>query len=566
MSKIENAADKNVSNKTEIDTTSREKAEIINEQAVIVDFYVHRNMVKHEKCVCKLKINIDGVIGSGTGFLCFIPSKEIRVFITNHHIIDQNFLNKHKELKLYYEDDGEEKEKVLDLTIDRYTYMNSDLDATVIEILDEDLIDDYFEVDETFIKNNEFINQSVYNLQFPQGENLKSSFGKIIKSISNKTKFIYDAGTDFGSSGSPIILADSYKIIGLHKGTCKDNKNNFDLKKNLGVYLDKIIENIPKSSYPEKKNTIKCLYDIKKEDVNKEIKIYDNTNNIERSIKSVRIYREDEKKRIIDNGKCRFEKEGKYFIFYSLNDSINDLSNMFDNCNSLIRVYMPSFVDNHIVKMSEMFQECHSLENINFPNSFNSGNIIDMSNLFYNCNSLKSIDLKSFNTKNVRKMHGLFSRCTSLTRIDLSSFNTENVEDMSKLFEGCKNLKEIVFSNFKTEKVLDMSEMFIRCRKLQEVDLKSFKTKCVRNMLSMFEDCTSLKKLDLSTFNINNVTMMKYMFKKCKSLKEINLSSFKTNNNVILDDMFELCSSLKTINECTDNKILKEFERSIKKN
>ena len=564
MSKIENIEDKNVSDKTEID--SIEKAEIIKEQSVIVDLDVAWDLFKYKKCVCKLKINKHGMIENGTGFLCFIPSKEIRVFITSNHIINQNFLDAHKELKLYYKDNGEEKEKVLDLTIDRYTYMNSDLDATAIEILDEDLIDDYFEVDETFIKNNEFINQSVYNLQFPQGGNLKYSSGKIIKSSINKTKFIYDAGTDFGSSGSPIILADSYKIIGLHKGTCKDNKNNFDLKKNLGVYLDKIIENIPKSSYPEKKNTIKCLYDIKKEDVNKEIKIYDNKNNIEKAIKSVTIYREDEKKRIIDNGKCRFEKEGKYFIFYSLNDSINDLSNMFYNCKSLVKVYMPSLVDNRIVKMSAMFKECHSLENINFPNSFNSGNITNMSNLFYNCNSLKTIDLKSFNTGNVRKMHGLFSGCASLTKIDLSSFNTENVDDMSNLFERCNNLKEIVFLNFKTEKVLDMSDMFKGCGKLQEVNLGSFKTKCVRNMLSMFEDCTSLKKLDLSTFNINNVMVMTKMFAQCESLKEINLSSFKTNNDVTIDDMFDGCSSLKTINQCKDSKILEEFERSIKKN
>ena len=70
MSKIENTEDKNVSDKTEMDTTSREKVKIINKQAVIVDFYVHRNLVKHEKCVCKLKINRYGIIENGIYDFC----------------------------------------------------------------------------------------------------------------------------------------------------------------------------------------------------------------------------------------------------------------------------------------------------------------------------------------------------------------------------------------------------------------------------------------------------------------------------------------------------------------
>ena len=59
------------------------------------------------------------------------------------------------------------------------------------------------------------------------------------------------------------------------------------------IYLDQIIKLIPKSSHLDNKNVIKCVYDIKKEDLDKDIKVFDNTNNIEKNIKSISILRED---------------------------------------------------------------------------------------------------------------------------------------------------------------------------------------------------------------------------------------------------------------------------------
>jgi hypothetical protein len=108
------------------------------------------------------------------------------------------------------------------------------------------------------------------------------SLGKILK-IYKKGRFFYDAGTEHGSSGSPIILNNEFKVIGIHKGAIKKTINN--KKINVGIYLAQIIKLIPKSSHSENKNVIKCVYDIKKEDVDKEIKAFDNTNNIEKKYK-----------------------------------------------------------------------------------------------------------------------------------------------------------------------------------------------------------------------------------------------------------------------------------------
>ena len=133
----------------------------------------------------------------------------------------------------------------------------------------------------------------VFNLQFLKGEKLKALFGKIIGVNNNKNKFIYEAYNEDGSSGLPIILTEGFTIIGLHKGSLNHQINNN--KKNIGIYLDKIIQLILKSSCLENENVIKCLYNIKKEDVNKDIQVYDNKNNIEKYIKYFSIFRQVDK-------------------------------------------------------------------------------------------------------------------------------------------------------------------------------------------------------------------------------------------------------------------------------
>ena len=43
-----------------------------------------------DKCVCKIITKIN----QATGFFCNIPQKEIKVLITNNHVIDEDYLNK----------------------------------------------------------------------------------------------------------------------------------------------------------------------------------------------------------------------------------------------------------------------------------------------------------------------------------------------------------------------------------------------------------------------------------------------------------------------------------------
>ena len=552
---IQNNTFSSASNNNNIDEEN-----IMDEQGEIISFDFHRDLVGYESCVCKLIFLKKKFTFTGTGFFCYIPSKDIRVFITNYHVIDDNFLENEKEIAIYYEEGMKEKKKIIDLTLNRAKFTDKTLDVTVLEILDEDLIDNFIEVDEKFIKDKDFEGETVFNLQYPKGGKLKTSTGKIYYKKDINT-FEYNAGSESGSSGSPILLYGENKLIGIHRGTESKNSKNYAKKKNIGIYLDKIIPNIKKSSQPENINVIKCLYDIKKEEVDEDIQVYNNINNISQKISSVKIFKEDDVIRRINNGQCRFREEGKYFIFYELDKLVTDLSNMFDNCTSLIKVYMPSFQGNNITDMKNMFNGCSSLKEINFPPSLSTKYVNDMSNLFAECSSIKKIDLSSFNTENVKDMSKLFRGCESLSEIILSPFNTKNVENMSSMFEECENLEELDLSKFNMEKVTYMENMFSGCRKLRNINLKSFNTKCALVMLNIFENCISLKQLDLKAFTFQKVYTMKAMFKGCKSLKEIDLSTFK--NTILLDtaDMFNGCISLKSIGNCSDKRILGEFEK-----
>ena len=78
------------------------------------------------------------------------------------------------------------------------------------------------------------INKDVYIVQYPDGNDLSYSEGKI-KDINNY-EIIYDASTQPGSSGSPILIKDTTEIIGIHK-----QGNNFKIE-NYGTLIYSFIQ------------------------------------------------------------------------------------------------------------------------------------------------------------------------------------------------------------------------------------------------------------------------------------------------------------------------------------
>ena len=267
-----------------------------------------------------------------------------------------------------------------------------------------------------------------------------------------------------------IIFKDNMKLIGIIK--VKEEKINI----------------IPMNMIIDKINFIKCIYEIQKEDVNKNIQIINN--NFYQTIINEEIQKYI---KIIINGEIysniltfKFNKEGYYTIYLLSYNDLTSMSLMFRNCTSLKELDFSSFNTDQVTNMSYMFYNCSSLKELDLS-PFKTNQVTDMSNMFYECLSLKELNLSSFDTSQVKNMSCMFSYCSSLTELNLSSFNTSQVINMSCMFNDCIALTELNLSSFDTSQVIDMSAMFNNCIALEKLDLSSFKTNKVKNMIGMFD-------------------------------------------------------------------------------
>ena len=193
-----------------------------------------------ETNICKIYCN-DG--SRGTGFFCNIEigwNKNIKVLMTNNHVLNVNAIKPGKTVKFSINNDNKYYKILIDKS--RRTYTNEFYDVTIIEIKEKDKINEksFFDLDRQIFEENSyeiFRNTQIYLLHYPKGIEMETSNG-VIKSISIDNQEIQHlCDTSGGSSGSPIINKDNFKVIGIHKGGAEGAKNY-----NLGTLLKGPIE------------------------------------------------------------------------------------------------------------------------------------------------------------------------------------------------------------------------------------------------------------------------------------------------------------------------------------
>ena len=102
---------------------------------------------------------------------------------------------------------------------------------TIIELLDNDFNENpimFLEVDIFSLMMNfsSYVNKAVLVYQRPGGNDVGISFGTINEIVENNLSALYDAETTQGSSGSPVILGSSLKLVGIHIGKVKSRGLN----------------------------------------------------------------------------------------------------------------------------------------------------------------------------------------------------------------------------------------------------------------------------------------------------------------------------------------------------
>ena len=324
----------------------------------------------------------------GTGFLCYIKSKNMKVLITYDNIIDEEFLNNQKKLIFFIQ----KEKKEINMKIPRYKNIIANLNIT-----------NFIEIDD-YINSKNYNNEDIIFIKFDKNNNHEYLNDRFIKTDNNYSFYSIDQLNE-----GIIILKNNLTIIGIFKKAI-----------------------IPMNIVINKINFIKGIFEIMKEDIGKEIQILNNSyNGFDPYIHHDNLFiinknfEIDEKIEVIINGiikrnifKYKFNREGIYTIYYLQKELLINMSFMFYGCNKLKEIYLSNFNTDNIKGMKSLFSKCSLLKEINFS-SFNTSNVITTHTMFKGCSLLKKLDLSSFDTSNVTDMYGLFMNCSSLKEINL---------------------------------------------------------------------------------------------------------------------------------------------------
>ena len=181
-------------------------------------------------------------------------------------------------------------------------------------------------------------------------------------------------------------------------------------------------------------NHIIAVYDIKNEDLFKNIKII-NYNNFDNSCDLFL-----DNIQINFNENYEFKKEGIYTFKFDFKDNkIKSLKKLFSNCYNLISLDFSKFISDEVTDMSYMFYYCQLLQSVNLTN-FKTDNVKDFKFMFFECNSLELLDLTNLNFNNVIDLRFMFNGCEKLKKLYLPSFEMEN-KKYDKMFDYCVSLE-----------------------------------------------------------------------------------------------------------------------------
>ena len=202
------------------------------------------NIMKVAKGTVKIELDNDKGVASGFFLKLERNNKEFYCLMTNAHVITKEMITNQEKIKIKY--DNETKEINLELNEKEriiFCFMAFGIDITIIEIIPKDGIKDktYFLNPNTDNNYEEFIGKNIQIIQFPDGKKLSKSEQKITERFTKiDYMFYHNASTIEGSSGSPIILKDDDKVLGIHKGGIRGKKKNVGIF--IGIILDVIKE------------------------------------------------------------------------------------------------------------------------------------------------------------------------------------------------------------------------------------------------------------------------------------------------------------------------------------
>jgi len=346
-----------------------------------------------------------------------------------------------------------------------------------------------------------------------------------LKEVINKMNIYYKINEDMINNYN--IKNINYEIL-YNLNKIKENNIEKELENIINSDIEskfnKVLNIYTKMNFDE----INILYKVNEDD--NEVKIFDSSF-VERN-----------------KNKCKIIYEGKE---EELKEKMKIYTSWFSSKINKLEIKLKGILN--INDMSNMFSGCSSLLSLPDISNWNTSYVNNMSYMLYKCSSLLSLpDISIWNTSNVINMSNMFYECSSLITLpDISKWNTFKVIDMSKMFCRCSSLSSLPdISNWNTTNVNDMRDMFCRCSSLITLpDISKWNISNVFNIIGMFYECSSLISLpDISKWNSFNVIDMSSFLCGCSSLLSLpDISKWNTSNITNISKMFSGCSSLSSL-------------------
>jgi V8-like Glu-specific endopeptidase len=342
---------KNIDYKTNIKVKkeSNEIKKTVNENCTNHATKIPLNIINQvSKSICKITYKINEDIIQGTGFFMIINDN--KYLLTNYHVINKDLID--KIINIEINNNKKIEMKINDRDIKFYEY----LDITIIEMKESDNIIkdiDFLDYDLNYIKGYEqYRNIDIFSLQYTK-KGIEVASGKIIDIINNY-EFEHSIDIEYGSSGSPIIILNKLKVIGIHKQGDKYKSINY------GSFIGEILKNnILNKKESNNNNTIDNyiigeIY-ISEENIGKEIRII---NSYEEKYREYKYNKEEEYRNEKEIKECiieindikysfsyfhKFENSGKYKIKYIFKNLITNCNHMFFKCSSLTNLNLLNY-------------------------------------------------------------------------------------------------------------------------------------------------------------------------------------------------------------------------------
>jgi V8-like Glu-specific endopeptidase len=195
-----------------------------------------------------LRIEFEKKISTGFFIKINLNKKHHNFILTCAHSISQENINSKITMIIFYGKINKETEQKIKLdSNERFIkcFMNYNIDATIIEVLQEDNIpeDKYLYPDLNYENGyDQYIGNEIFTGGYPKVSIYKGDKHFSSGSIrgykdKNKFNFCHNCATEEGSSGSPLINVN-LQVIGIHYG-CNGQQTI-----NHGVFIGEIIKNL----------------------------------------------------------------------------------------------------------------------------------------------------------------------------------------------------------------------------------------------------------------------------------------------------------------------------------